>query len=112
MPNKIFDKIKKTMAISLALCFLLSVAVASVNAATFEQNNNPSGNSNNYRQGYEDGLEKGRIDAKKDCSQYGRENTLTKIPTPSNNEKSYIEGFTKGYLTSYNEERYTCLKNG
>jgi hypothetical protein len=102
MANKIFDRITKTMAILLLLCFVLSVTVASVNAAAFEDK---------YGQGYKDGYSKGSKDGKKDCDQYGSEDILKKMPGSSNNDKSYSKGFILGYTTGYNEERYSCLKN-
>ena len=101
MTNKIFDRITKTMAILLVLCFLLSVTVASVNAAAFEDK---------YEQGYQDGYSKGSNDGKKDCDQYGSKEILKKMPDPSNNDKSYSKGFILGYTTGYNEKRYSCLK--
>jgi hypothetical protein len=101
MANKIFDKITKTMAILLVLCFVLSVTVASVNAATYEDK---------YGQGYKDGYSEGSKDGKNDCNQYGSEDFIRKIPNPSNNDESYIKGFILGYKTGYNGERYTCLK--
>jgi branched-subunit amino acid permease len=102
MANKIFDRITKTMAILLVLCFVLSVTVASVNAAAYEDK---------YGQGYKDGYSKGSSDGKNDCNQYGSKDFIRKIPNPSNNDESYIKGFILGYKTGYNGERYTCLKN-
>lgn len=101
MANKIFDRITKTMGILFVLCFVLSVTVASVNAAASEDN---------YGQGYKDGYSKGSNDGKTDCSQYGSKDFIRKMPNPSNNDESYVKGFIIGYKTSYNEERYTCLK--
>jgi hypothetical protein len=101
MENKIFVRIIKTMAVLLVLCFVLSVTVASVNAATFEDK---------YRQGYKDGYREGSKDGKNDCNQYGSKDFIRKIPNPSNNDESYVKGFILGYNTGYNEERYTCLK--
>ncbi len=102
MANKIVDRITKTMAILLVLCFVLSVTVASVNAAAFEDK---------YGQGYKDGYRKGSNDGKKDCNQYGDKEILKKIPDLSGNDKSYSKGFILGYTTGYNEKRYSCLKN-
>ncbi len=69
MANKIFDRITKTMAILLVLCFVLSVTVASVNAAAFEDK---------YGQGYKDGYSKGSNDGKKDCDQYGSKDIVSR----------------------------------
>ncbi len=101
MANKIFDRITKTMAILLVLCFVLSVTVASVNAAAFEDK---------YGQGYTDGYSKGSNDGKKDCNQYGSKDILKKMPNPPNKGKSYIKGFILGYTTGYSEKRYSCLE--
>jgi hypothetical protein len=127
MANMTFDRITKTMVILLALCFVLSVTVASVNAATFEQENKfydhegKYKDGDNYGQGYKDGdnyrqsfkygYDKGYIDGNKDCSQYGRKNIIRKIPDPSNNDKRYRGSFNLGYTNGYHEKRYTCLKN-
>jgi hypothetical protein len=102
MANKIFDRITKTMAILLVLCFVLSVTVASVNAADFEDK---------YGQGYKDGYSEGSKDGKKDCNKYGSKEILNKIPDPTYKDKGYSKGFILGYTTGYNEKRYTCLKN-
>lgn len=101
MANKIFYRFTETMAILLVLCFILSVTVASVNAAPFEDK---------YGQGYKDGYGKGSNDGKKDCNQYGNKEILKKIPNISSNDKSYIKGFILGYTTGYNEKRYSCLQ--
>ncbi len=103
MSNKTFDRITTTLSILLALCFVLSVTAASVNAATFEH-------GDKYGKGYNDGYSKGYKDGKKDCSKYGKTEILRKISVLFNREKSYNEGFIKGYITSYNKNRYTCLK--
>ncbi len=116
MKNKTFDRITKAITFLLALCSLLSVTAASVNAATLEQGNKLCGHedkykdSDSYGQGYKDGHGKGYIDGKNDCSQYGRKNILRKITGHSNNDKSYCKGFLLGYKAGYNEKRYSCLK--
>ncbi len=102
MENKILNKTTKAMAILLVLCFLLSVTVASVNAAAFEDK---------YGQGYKDGYSKGSNDGKKDCIQYGSKDILKKMPSSSNNNESYSKGFIRGYTNGYTEQRYLCLKN-
>jgi hypothetical protein len=117
MSKKKILRVTETMAILLALCFVLSVTVASVNAATFEHGHKFTDHSdgyehgNKYGQGYKDGYAKGHNDGKKQCIQSGSGNNLQKIPDPSNNDKSYSESFKQGYLTGYNEIRYSCLKN-
>jgi len=110
MGKKKFFRVTKTMAILLALCFVLSVTVASVNAATFEQRNKLHDHGDQYGQGYKDGYAKGHNDGEKQCIQSGSKDNLQKIPDPSNNDKSYRESFKQGYLTGYNEIRYSCLK--
>ena len=122
MVNQKFEKITKTLAILLALCFVLSVTVASVNAAIFEHGNrfndhgdryehgNKYGHGNKHGQGYKDGYAKGQNDGKKQCRRFGSKDNLQKIPDPSNNEKSYHKSFKQGYLKGYNEKRYSCLK--
>jgi len=108
--NKTFDRTTKTMAILLTLCFVLSVTVASVNAAPFEQRNKLHDHGDQYGQGYKNGYSKGSNDGKRDCSEYGSKDVLKKIPSPSNNDENYKKGFKLGYLTGYDEKRYTCLK--
>lgn len=109
MINKEFDKIKKTFAVLLILCFVLSVMAASANAA----DNSKDGYSDGYKKGYDDGKKQGQ----KDCKQYGSKETLSKIPSPPNRDgwtkpyrDSYNSGYEKGYIDSYNGNRYTCLK--
>lgn len=101
MANKILYRVTKTMSILLVLCFILSVTVASVNAAAFKDK---------YGQGYDDGYSKGSDDGKKDCDQYGSKEILKKIPDLSSNDVSYIKGFILGYTDGYNEKRYSCLQ--
>ncbi len=135
MANKTFDRITKTMAILLALCFVLSVTAVSVNAATFEQSNKfydhagkykhgdkygqdykdsnnygqDSRNGDSYIQGYKDGYNKGLNDGREDCIKYGSKVFIRKIPDPHNKDKRYREGFIQGYTIGYHEKRYTCL---
>ena len=101
MAKKTFDRITKTMAILLALCFVLSVTAASVNAATFDHDDKYK-HGNKYGQAYKDGYAKGYNDGKKRCSQFGSKDNLQKIPDPSNKDKSYRESFKQGYLADYN----------
>ena len=136
MANKTFDRITKTMAILLLLCFVLSVTAISVNAATFEQRNKfydhagkykhgdkygqdyKDGNNyrqdyrdgDKYKQGYKDGYNKGLNDGREDCIKYGSKDFIRKIPNPHNKDKRYREGFIQGYTIGYHEKRYTCLK--
>lgn len=100
MANKKFDRTTKTIIILLAICFLLSVTVASAKATANDK----------YRQGYNVGYSKGSHDGKKDCDQHGNKEVLKKIPTISNNDQTYINSFKIGYITGYNEKRYSCLK--
>ena len=111
MINNKFGRIKKTFAILLILCFVLSVTAAAASAAG--NSKNKDGYSNGYGKGYEDGKKQG----KKDCNQYGSRETLSKIPIPPNNSQwtkyykdSYNKGYQKGYIDGYNGNRYTCLK--
>ena len=109
MRNKKFDRIKKTLAILLIVCFTLSVTVASVSAA----DNDKSGYMDGYYKGYKDGKKQGQ----KDCKQYGSRENLAKIPSPLNKDSwtksyknSYNAGYKKGYLDGYNGNRYICLR--
>ena len=111
MGKKKFSRVTKTLAILLALCFVLSVTVASVNAATFEHGNRFNDHSDRYGQGYENGYAKGQNDGNKQCNQLGSKDNLQKIPSPFNQGKDYSESFKQGYLKGYNEKRYSCLKN-
>lgn len=111
MINKKFDKTKKTLAILLILCFILSVTAVSVSAAS--NSKNKDGYNDGYRKGYEYGKKQGQ----KDCNQYGSKEALSKIPSPPNDSRwtkyykeSYNKGYRKGYIDSYNGNRYTCLK--
>jgi flagellar biosynthesis/type III secretory pathway protein FliH len=107
--NRKPGRIKKTFAILLALCFVLSVTAASASAA----GNSRDGYSDGYKKGYDDGKKQGQ----KDCEQYGGKETLSKIPSPSNEDgwtsdykDSYNNGYKKGYIDGYNGIRYLCLK--
>jgi hypothetical protein len=136
MANITFDRITKTMAILLALCFVLSVTAVSVNAAALEQRNKFDDHSgkykhgdkhghdykdgNNYGQdyrdidkyehGYKDGYTKGLNDGIKDCIKYGSKDFIRKIPDPPNKDNRYRAGFIQGYTIGYHEKRYACLK--
>jgi hypothetical protein len=116
MANKTFDRITKTMAILLLLCFVLSVTAISVNAATFEQRNKFYDHADKYKHGdkygqdYKDGYNKGLNDGREDCIKYGSKDFIRKIPNPHNKDKRYREGFIQGYTIGYHEKRYTCLK--
>jgi hypothetical protein len=136
MVNKIFDRITKTMAILLALCFVLSVTAVSVNAAAFEQRNKfydhtdkykhgdkhghdyRDGNNHGqdyrdidkYEQGYKDGYNEGFKDGIKDCIKYGSKEFIRKIPDPPNKDNRYRAGFIQGYTIGYHEKRYACLR--
>jgi uncharacterized membrane protein len=108
MRNKKFDRMKKTLAILLVLCFALSVTVASASAAD---------NKDGYNKGYNKGYQDGKIKGQKDCKKYGSKETLSKIPSPPNEygwtkyyKDNYNEGYEKGYIESYNRIRYDCLK--
>lgn len=111
MKNKNFDKIKKTFAVLLAFCFVLSVTAAAASAA------DNSKNKDGYGDGYAKGQKDGKNQGKKDCEKYGSREILSKIPSPFNEygwtkyyRDSYNRGYEKGYLDSYNINRYLCLK--
>jgi hypothetical protein len=111
MRNKKFDRIKKTLAILLILCFALSVTAASVSAAG--NSKDKDGYSDGYKKGYNDGKKQGD----KDCEEYGSTENLSKVPIPSSKDSwtiyyksSYNTGYKKGYIDGYNGNRYKCLK--
>ena len=81
MGNKKFDKIKKTLAILLILCFVLSVTAASASAA---DNSNMARTKTATKYGYNKGYKDGKIQGQKDCEKYGIKEILQKIPTPFN----------------------------
>jgi hypothetical protein len=112
MENKKFGRIKKTFAVLLVLCFVLSATVASASATG--NNKNKDGYGDGYRKGIDDGRKQGQ----KDCKQYGSRETLSKISIPRIEhswpdyyKKSYDVGYRAGYIYSYNKIRYKCLKN-
>jgi hypothetical protein len=126
MKNKKFGRIKKTFAVLLVLCFVLSATVASASAT--EKNKNKDGydknkdvydkNKDRYTDGYKKGIDDGRKHGQKDCEQYGSRETLSKISIPyiiyswpDEYKESYEDGYRAGYVYSYNEIRYKCLKN-
>ena len=109
MRNKKFDRIKKTLAVLLVLCFALSVTVTSANAA--------DNSKNGYNDGYNKGYKDGKNQSQKDCEKYGSRENISKIPDPSNKDSwtryykdSYNTGYKKGYIDGYNGNRYSCLK--
>jgi|WetSurMetagenome_2_1015567.scaffolds.fasta_scaffold738899_1 hypothetical protein len=109
-----FCRIKKVLAFLLLLCFTLSVTTATAKAL---DNGNCSENEYGYKDGYYKGSEDGKIQGKKDCEQYGSKDVLSKIPYSSseygwteNYKKNYDCGYKKGYIDSYNQFRYNCLK--
>ncbi len=123
MGKKTFARVIKTMAILLAVLFLVTVTTVSAyttiggetndrNTIVIHDDKHRFGDlDDKYGQGYKDGYSKGSNDGKKDCNKYGRKNVLRKIPDPSNNDKSYCKGFTLGYKSGYHEKRYICLQN-
>ncbi len=111
MRNRKSHRIKKTFTILLMLCFLLSVTAASASSAGNSKNND------GHRNGYEKGYTEGKKQGQKDCNQYGSRDTLSKIPSPSNDDRwtkdykdSYNQGFKRGYIDGYNGNRYSCLR--
>lgn len=113
MGNKKIDRTKKTLAILLAVCFVLSVTAASVSAADNSEYKNKDG----YNAGYDKGHNEGEKQGKADCKQYGIKEILQKIPSPLTidswtkyYEENYNKGYKNGYLDGYSPNRYTCLK--
>ncbi len=109
MIDRKLGQIKKGFAILLVFCFVLSVIAASASAA----DNSKNGYSDGYKKGYDDGKKQGQ----KDCEQYGSKETLSKIPSPPNEDgwtrnyrDNYNRGYEKGYINGYNGNRYLCLK--
>ena len=123
MGKKTFARVTKTMAILLAVLFLVTVTTVSAyttivgetndgNTIIIHENKQRFGSHDDkYGQGYKDGYSKGSNDGKKDCNKYGSKEILNKIPDPNYKDKGYSRGFILGYTTGYNEKRYTCLKN-
>lgn len=114
MRNKRFDRLKKTLAILLVVCFTLSVTVTSVNAADEDEKYK---DAKGYIEGYEAGYKEGKEQGDKDCEQYGSIENLSKIPSPTNETNwteeytdSYNIGYKKGYIDGYSGSRYECLK--
>jgi len=108
-------KIRKILGILLAICFLMSVTVASANA-------NPVKNLHIYQLGYNVGAKAGYktgFDAgSQDCIKYRHKGATTKIPNLVNKScwsKDYMIGYNLGFknsfITGYNKGRYGCLKN-
>jgi hypothetical protein len=111
MISKKFDRIKRTFAVLLTVCFVLSVTAAAASAAA--DSKNKDGYNDGYTKGYGDGRKQGQID----CDNYGSREILSKIPSPYNDNRwtenykdSYNRGYQKGYIDGYNGNRYTCLK--
>jgi hypothetical protein len=114
MRNKNFDRIKKTFALLLLLFFVLSITAASASASG---NSNYGKTEDGYKDGYDKGSEDGKIQAKKDCEQYGSRDVLSKIPSPPDSDgwteyykDNYKNVYEKGYVDGYNQIRYGCLK--
>lgn len=114
MKTKKFARSKKTLAILLLLCFVLSVTAALVSA---DDNIKYGKSKDGYKDGYSKGYEDGKIQGQNDCEQYGSTEVLNKIPTPFNQiswTKDYIESYNKGYkvgyFDGYSKSRYECLK--
>lgn len=131
MRNKKFDRIKKTLAILLVLCFVLSVTAASVSAddsskygknkEDFRDDSNNYGknkedlrddshnygkNKEGFREGYQDGYKDGKTQGQKDCEKYGIKEIIQKIPTPFNKyswTKYSKENYNEGYKRGYLE---------
>jgi flagellar biosynthesis/type III secretory pathway protein FliH len=118
MINKKFDRIKKTFAVLLVLCFVLSITVASASAANKSKDKDANSKDKDaFSDGYKKGIDDGRKQGKKDCEQYDSRETLSKIPPPSSDRRwsdhykdSFNAGYTLGYTAGYHETRYKCLK--
>ncbi|AAM05391.1 predicted protein [Methanosarcina acetivorans C2A] len=114
MRTKKFDRSKKTLAILLLLCFVLSVTATLVSA---DENIKYGKSKAGYKAGYSKGYEEGKIQGQNDCGQYGSTEVLNKIPTPFNKSswtkdytESYNKGYKDGYFDGYTKSRYECLK--
>jgi hypothetical protein len=120
MDKKTFARVTKTVAILLAVLFLVTTVSAYTNIGgeindrntiVIHNNKHRFGNHDDkYGQGYKDVYSKGSNDGKKDCNKYGSKETLNKIPDPTYKDKSYSRDFILGYTTGYNEKRYLCLQ--
>jgi hypothetical protein len=114
MKNKEFDRIKKTLIILLVLCFAQTASAALASAA---DNSNYGKDEDGFKDGYNKGFEDGKIQGQIECEQYGNNSTLSKIPSPFNDNSwsqnyrdNYNNGYEKGYIDGYNQSRYGCLK--
>lgn len=114
MRNRKFDRIKRSLAILLVLCFALSLSVVSASAAG---NSNYVMTGDGHTDGYNKGYEDGKTQAQLECEQYGSTSTLSKIPSPYNDYSwskqytdDYNKGYVSGYIDGYNKTRYGCLK--
>lgn len=113
MRNKKFDRLKKTFALLLVSCFTFSMAAASVSVAG---SSDLGMTGNGYSDGYNKGYEDGKMQAIKDCLQYGSRDVLSKIPSPPDQygwteyyRDNYKNGYESGYIFGYNQVRYGCL---
>jgi len=114
MVNNEFKKIKKTLAILLILCFVLSVTVAEASAAG---NSKYGKGKDGYRIGYNQGYKDGKIQGQKDCKKYGIRDILQKMSPPPIKESwtkyfkvRYNKGYTRGFVEGYSQSRYNCLQ--
>ena len=114
MGNKKFDKIKKTLAILLVLCFVLSVTAAAASAAKNSENGK---DKDGYKDGYDKGYNDGKIQGQKDCRQHGVRDIPQKIPNPHTEDRwtkdfkgRYKEAYKLGFINGYSQSRYKCFK--
>lgn len=89
-------QVKKTIAILLGVCFLLSVTVASVSALT------------EYQKGYIDGTKAGFAQGVKDCKA-DQPKTMMKTLTAVTDE--YSRGYGDGYNVGWNNGYKSCEPN-
>lgn len=107
MANKTFDRITKTMAILLALCFILSVTAISVNATALEQGNKFHDHAGKYKHGDKYGQDY------KDSNSYGQDyRDGDKYAQGYIDGDQYRQGYKDGYSKGLNDGREDCIKYG
>jgi hypothetical protein len=117
MSKKTFARVTKTMAILLAVLFLVTVTVVSVNAATIEQGNKSDDHADKYKHGdnygqdYKDGNNYGQD--YKDGNSYGQDyKDGNSYGQDYRDGDKYRQGYKDGYSEGLNDGRKDCNKYG
>jgi len=107
--KQVFDRMKRTIAILLVVCFLVSLTATAVSASTQDYKD---GCKAGYKAGYDAGEKKGYADGYADGSETARELTAYKALISKEKETFSSEDYRKGYRACYPKGYENGYKKG